>query len=290
MTDDALAQARTDARQCYRTLEPLHAFIYFDPGAAGRYADLGITHGHMQYFAARAAAMGAVGPGPVVGTFFNFNPGVVERSLPAAWAIASPDLVLTARHAAAAEVYGQVFDDVVVVDEALDLLAPAVSAVRPLMAGRPLAAAHADLPEPTEPLRLLWWRLTVLREWRGDGHVAALTADGMDPVEVLHTHIAGGGVNADILRVSRAWPDDRWAAARAALVERGEMTDDGALTASGAARRQAVEDTTDALAAAPWQLLGPQRCSRLRELLRPYAQQILASSGIGAMLPGSDAR
>lgn len=284
MTDDALAQARTDARKCYRTLEPLHAFIYFDPGAAGRYADLGITHGHMQYFAARGAAMGAVGPGPVVGTFFNFNPAVVERSLPAAWDIASPDLVLAARHDAAADVYAGVLDDDAAIGEALDLLAPAVEAVRPLMAGRPLAAAHADLPEPTEPLRLLWWRLTVLREWRGDGHVAALTADGMDPVEVLQTHVAVGSVNADILRVSRAWPDDRWTAAGAALVERGELTTDGALTETGQARRQAVEDTTDALAAAPWQLLGPERCSRLRALLRPYAGKILETSGIGAML------
>ena len=273
------------ARRMYRTLEPLHGFIYFDQGAARRYADLGITHGHMQYFASRGAAMGAVGAGPVVATFFNFNPAVIERSLPAAWDIVSPDLLLAARGDAAADTYATTFDGADdVVGEALELLLPAVAVVRPLMAGRPLAAAHADLPEPTEPLRRLWWAITVLREWRGDGHVAALTADGMDPVEVLHTHIAMGGVNADILRVTRAWPDDRWAAAGEALVARGELTADGELTDVGRARRTAVEDATDRLAMAAWDALGEERCARVQELLRPYGKAVLAASGLGAML------
>jgi hypothetical protein len=284
MLDAAVEQARTDARKMYRTLEPLHAFIYFDAGAVERYTAAGLKGGHMQYFASRAAAMGAVGPGPVAATFFNFNPTVVERALPSAWAFAPVDAVLAARHDAAADTYAKVFEDPADVAQALELLGPAVEVVRPLMAGRPLAAAHADLPVPTEPLRQLWWRITVLREWRGDGHVAALTVDGMDPVEVLHTHIAAGGVNGDILRLTRAWPEDRWAAAGRALADRGELDASGALTATGAARRQAVEDHTDALAAAPWLELGPERCGRLRTLLRPYAGKILAASGLDAMI------
>jgi hypothetical protein len=272
-----------DARAMYRTLEPLHAFIYFDQGAATRYADLGVTHGHMQYFAARSAAMGAIGPGPVAATFFNFNPAVVERSLPAAWDLASPEQLLAARHDAAAETYAATFGDDDVT-EALELMTEAVAVCRPLMAGRPLAAAHADLPAPIEPLRRLWWAVTIVREWRGDGHVAALTVDGMDPVEVLHTHIAAGGVNGDILKLTRAWPEDRWEAARTALVARGELTAEGALTDVGAARRQAVEDHTDRLAAAPWDHLGPEQCSRLRALLRPAAGRILELSGLAGMV------
>ncbi len=280
-----LTQARSDARACYRTLEPLHAFIYFDPGAGERYRAVGLQDGYQQYFASRSAPMGAVGAGPVVATFFNFNPEVVARALPAAWAIAPVEAVLEARLAAAVDTYGRIFgDDRDAIAESLDLLAPAVEAVRPLMAGRALAAAHAELPEPTDPLGLLWWRLAVLREWRGDGHVAALTVDGMDPVEVLHTHIAGGGVNGDILRLTRGWPEDRWAAGRDALVARGELTADGALTDVGAARRQAVEDETDALAAAPWAVLGAEGSVRLRDVLRPYAVRILEASGLGAML------
>jgi hypothetical protein len=273
------------ARRMYRTLEPLHAFIYFDQGAARRYADLGVTHGHMQYFASRAAAMGAVGPGPVVATFFNFDPTVIERSLPKAWEIVSPDLLLAARNDAAADTYAVTFDGADdAAGEALELLLPAVQAVTPLMAGRPLAAAYADQPEPTEPLRRLWWAITILREWRGDGHVAALTADGMDPVEVLHTHIAAGGVNADILRVTRAWPDDRWAAARGALVARGELTADGELTEAGRARRTAVEDVTDRLAMPAWDALGDERCARIQELLKPYGKAVMEASGLGAMV------
>ena len=55
----------------------------------------------MCYFAGRAAPMGAVGGGVVAATFYNFNPSLVARSIPAAWELASPDVVVGARFAAA---------------------------------------------------------------------------------------------------------------------------------------------------------------------------------------------
>jgi hypothetical protein len=287
MTDNVVdidsSPAMRDARAGYRVLEPLHGFIYFDRGAATRYAQLGLTDAYEQYFASRAACMGAVGPGVVIATFFNFSPTVVRRAIPAAWTRVSPEQLLTARYDAAYETYRATFGDDDV-SEANALLAQAVSAIAPLAAGRPLYGGLADLPEPTDPLRLLWHRISLLREWRGDGHVAALTAAGVDPCEVLHVHIATGGVNADILRLTRAWPDEEWAAARARLIARGELTEDAALTELGRANRQAVEDATDRLAAAPWDALGPQGSARLRELLRPYAGRILEASGLAAMI------
>jgi hypothetical protein len=44
----------------------------------------------------------------------------------------------------------------------------------PFTAGRPLAAANADLPWPGEPHLVLWHAINVLREQRGDGHIAAV--------------------------------------------------------------------------------------------------------------------
>jgi hypothetical protein len=287
MTDTVVeiepSQAMRDARAGYRVLEPLHGFIYFDRGAAKRYAELGLTDAYEQYFASRAACMGAVGPGVVIATFFNFSPTVVRGAIPAAWTRVSPEQLLAARHDAAYDTYLATFGDDDV-SEANSLLAAAVTEIAPLGAGRPIYGGLADLPEPTDPLRLLWYRIALLREWRGDGHVAALTAAGVDPCEVLHVHIATGGVNADILRLTRAWPDDEWAAARARLIARGELTEQGALTELGRANRQAVEDATDRLAAAPWAALGADGSARLRELLRPYAQRVLEVSGLAAMI------
>jgi hypothetical protein len=93
-----------------------------------------------------------------------------------------------------------------------------------------------------------------------------------------------------VLRLTRGWSEPDWAAAADRLVAAGTLTRDGTLTAAGAAHRQHVEDRTDALAAAPWQLLGPERSERLRGLLRPFAQRIVAGGGLGAMVPAAAGR
>ncbi len=274
----SLDQAAVDARKLHRILTTLHGFIYFDPGAARRYEEAGLT-GRSQYFASRGAALGAVGPGPVVATFFNFCPALIASCLPAAWERTTPEQMIEARYAAAADVLAPICTDADVVDEANALLAQAVSAIEPLSAGRALYAAHADIPAPTDPIRLLWHYATLLREWRGDGHVALLAADGTDPCDVLVIHAAAEeSLTEELLRTSRGWSTDDFAAARERLVARGELTADGELTEQGRAGRQQVEDRTDELAAEPWRVLGPEASLRLRELLRPAART-LASAG-----------
>lgn len=276
----ATAAASTDARKCYRTLEPLHAFIYFSADAAARYAALGLTHGRTQYFASRGAAFGRCGPGAVIASFYNFAPHQVRRALPAAWEVVSPEQVLAARQAAAREQLAQVVAGADLT-EALELLEATLPALE--AAGRPLYAAHADLPLSADPVLRLWQLVTLLREWRGDGHVAVLAADGVGGCEALHIHAAAGGPPAAVLKATRGWSDEQWQAAFDRLVAVGTLSPDGQLTAAGTAHRQQVEDRTDALAAAPWQLLGEARCSRLRELLRPFAARIVEGGGLGAM-------
>ena len=59
-------------------------------------------------------------------------------------------------------------------------------------AGRTLAAANADLPWPDEPHLVLWHAINVLREHRGDGHISALLAAGLDPCQALVSFAAVG--------------------------------------------------------------------------------------------------
>jgi hypothetical protein len=146
--------------------------------------------------------------------------------------------------------------------------------------GRPLAAAHADVAWPSAPHLVLWHAQSILREYRGDGHIAQLVVRGLSGTEALVTHAAAGDVPAHLLRSTRGWPREAWDDAVDALRGRGwlEQGDRLRFTELGATQRQALEDGTDALAAAPYAVLGEERCAELRTLARPwsttFAQQL----------------
>ena len=89
------------ARRVWREVEPVHAMIYFVPEGAEAYARAGVTDAAMGYFGSRAAALGRVPAEVVTACFFNFNPELVRHAIPAAWDIASPEVLLAARLEAA---------------------------------------------------------------------------------------------------------------------------------------------------------------------------------------------
>lgn len=158
-------------------------------------------------------------------------------------------------------------------------LAERAAAAAPIV-GRPLFAALTALPRPTEPLERLWHAATLLREHRGDGHVAASITAGLDGLDAHVTFAATGAIGRERLQGARGWTDDEWDAAVAGLAARGWLDVDGALTAIGVAGRQEVEDRTDELAAAPWAELGGADTARLHELLLPLARAVAASGAI----------
>ena len=152
-----------------------------------------------------------------------------------------------------------------------------------------LFAGHARLDWPDEPHLVLWHAQTLMREYRGDGHVAALTASGLTGIEALVVHAATGEVSARVLKASRAWSDEQWAAGVEAVRSRGWLADGDelCLSTSGAAHRQEVEDTTDRLAVDAYSALGDDACTDLRALARPFSKAIVASGTFG-FGPSSD--
>jgi hypothetical protein len=268
----------------WRTLEPYHGLVYFSRHAASAYATLSIE-GQASYFASRAAPLGPVPAEVVIATFYNFDPRLVHAAIPAAWHVTTPDAMVAARlsaiDAALREVLGE---DVLASD---DMVAAADAARRAAEGctpdGRPLYAAHAALPWPDEPHLVLWHAVTLLREFRGDGHVAALVVAGIDPVEALVTHGAdlGTPVSADVLQRTRGWADEDWAAACDRLRSRGWLDAAAAFTAEGDAVRQRVEGMTDDLAMAPWRRLGEDACAELRATVRPWSRAIAESGAFG---------
>ncbi len=274
------------SRKTWKALEPVHAMIYFAPEAQEEYAALGFdlkSNRAAGYFPARAAAMGAVGPGVVQASFFNFSRIAVEFGLAGAWETATPADLVAARYRAAdralRRMCGDLLDSPDVV-EALELARTACDGCTP--GGRPLYAANADLAWPTEPHLQLFHAVTLLREFRGDGHIAALVLAGVTGLEAAVMHVAqGDSWTREPLRKTRGYSPEEWDTALAELRERGWIDEGEGFTEAGRAVRQEVEDRTDVLALAPWEHLGEEGCARLRELVRPLSKAVVDAGGLG---------
>jgi hypothetical protein len=269
------------SRKTWRTLEVYHGAVYFAGEPRDEYAALGITDRMMGYFGSRAAPMGAVPAEVVIATFFNFHPKLVSDRVPAVWDIASPAEILAARLRGADAMLHRILGDAIgspELERAAELARTAAGGCRP--EGRPLYAGHASLPWPDGSHLVLWHAISLLREFRGDGHIAAMTAEGMDGCEALVTHGVAGDVPSATLKMSRQWPDDEWNAAVDRLRGRGWLDANGAFTDLGRDSRQAIEDTTDRLALPAWEAIGEEACNELRALVRPYSKAIVESGGL----------
>jgi hypothetical protein len=270
------------ARRMWKALEPYHAITYFAPETRKATDALGLKGGWMSYFGCRAAPLGPVGPEFVAAVFYNFHPAMVARSLPDVWTYATPAQLLDARLTAVDNAVRRLFPDATL-DRAASLARQA-AALAPV-AGRPIAAANAALDWPTEPHLVLWQATTILRESRGDGHVAALVAAGLSPCQALVTISAATGPSKEVFQLNRRWSDDEWAEASDDLRARGLLDASGALTPAGRELRQQVEDTTDALADQGWRALGDESAAELYDLVHPLSAVLMAAGLIPADNP-----
>jgi hypothetical protein len=257
--------------------EPVHAVTYFAPEARAAFEAAGLRGFWRGYFAGRAAPLGAIGPAPVVAAFFGFAPAMVTRAIPDVWSRAAPDKTLVARTAGAVAALDRLLggDHRDRVAEAVSLLDEATEDLD--CAGRVLGGANAALPRPDDPLARLWQATTLLREHRGDGHVAALVSMDVTGCAAIAWR-AAIDLPRGALQPSRGWTDEQWQAATDVLIQRGWLTDDGAPTDEGLAAYGSVEAATDIAAGAPWRRLGPDRTARLAAVLRPLA--VACAAGI----------
>ncbi|MFC0624855.1 SCO6745 family protein [Kribbella deserti] len=265
----------TTARRMWRVLEPFHAITYFAPQTRQATDALGLKGGWMSYFACRAAPLGPVGPELVASIFYSFHPSMVARAIPAAWEFATPAQLVETRLEAIDTAVRRQLPEVDALTRAAELARQAAELAP--VDGRALAAANAALDWPDEPHLALWHATTVLRESRGDGHVAALVTAGLTPAQACLTISAAGGPSKEVFQLNRRWSDDEWAEAAEGLRERGLLDTAGELTPAGIVVRQEVEATTDRLADQTWRALGPELTGELERLVRPISRQIMAS-------------
>lgn len=304
-------------RATTKRLDTLHSASYFSPAVSRALAEVGLEHPSGGYLASRAAALGRVPASVVAATFYSFNVDFISEFVPACWETAAPEAVLAARLRGVEAMVAEIFaaDGVetaalaAAAAEAVALLEPVLAAMPP--DGRPLFAAHAEaLTEavsgsegPLAPFVRLWAAATLLREFRGDGHIAALIGHDLTGLESVILHTATGTTFTQRATLkSRGWPAERWDACVEQLIDRGLLArriEDAPGAGSGEAApgsgsgagddsdgrlqladeaialRAAIEDATDHSVARSWSVLEEPEQVRLAELAQQLARPVL---------------
>ena len=264
------------ARRTWSQIESIHALTYFARESIDGAASAGLRGFWMGYFGFRACPLGRVEPGVVDAAFANFAPSMVRRSIPDAWEFADPADLVVARARAAAAALRRVSPTIEhAASGSNEALESVIAAGSPI--GRPLFGANFDVARFDDPVERLWQNCTTLREHRGDGHVAALVAAGVDGPQAHVLIAAERGWPTEVFFASRGWSAERQRAAWAELVDRG-LVDESGLTDHGVALRAQVEAVTDARAAEPYVVaLADDRWETLVDRLSRVASDVVRS-------------
>ena len=260
-----------------------HRFVYFVPEAGEEYAAIGVT-GRGGYFASRAAPLGAVSDEVIIATFYNFSPSAVRSAMPGVWAAAAPAALQQARFRVVRRALDRVGVEPsdAVIAEARSIIDPVVAALD--LAGKPLAAANAAVALPDDRLVALWQQVAVVREWRGDVHIALLVANEVGPADCLLLQVATGRFPMGVARATRQWSDDQWSAAISRLAARGWADNDGVLTDLGRQERERLEADTDRLCLPIWEPVGDRGAARFAEIIAPIHAAMNAAGTYAALV------
>jgi hypothetical protein len=287
-TAAATDQVREGARRIARVIEPLVGQVYFSPECHERYAALGFNNSPGMiaggvalpdgpaYFTSRGSALGQV-PGELVAAAFGvFNTEAVVPSVAFGWSLTDAATIATARlEGAVAQLERILGTEPEGIARANELLARAVAPLEPW--GRALFAGTLSQPLPGTPLGDLFRHGDRLREFRGDSHIAAWVAAGLDAAEIgLLTEQYWGMPGRSYVR-TRAWSDTQLDAAEERLTTAGHLRD-GQLTESGRAFREDIELATDAQMAPAVDALGDD-LDELANLLQPWAAAVMDAGG-----------
>jgi len=267
-------------------LEPVVGQVYFSPECHDAYARLGFAASPGMlgavalpdgpaYFTSRGSLLGQVQPAVIAAAFGVFKPAVVKAGAQHGWSLTDAPTIFAARRAGAVaqleRVLGPAGDEV---GRAVGLLERAVTPLG--VEGRPLfAGLESWWDDPSDGWTRLFHLGDMLRECRGDAHIAAWSSAALDGVEIGLLNDVYMGLPLKSYVRTRGWTDDELDAGEARLVERGWLAD-GALTAAGRDAREAIEAATDRGMAPAVHALGDD-LDALLGVLRPWGETIRAT-------------
>jgi hypothetical protein len=229
------------ARRLRDACEPVAMHDIWNRHTNAALAELGLDF-LSSYVGGRASSLGEPTSPVVVSAFAWFEPGLVAGAYEATRAAAPRERLVEVRDRSTAESLREVLGD----DdptEVADLLADAVEPADGT--GRPLFSGVRGRGRPADPVLRLWWACDLVREHRGDSHVAAANAAGLGPVEMNVLTELWVGMPLLSYAATRGWPPEAMQAAVEGLERRGWVAD-GALTDEGRTARTEIEARTDA--------------------------------------------
>ena len=260
----------TPARRLRDAIEPLATICFWSEPAYDEYAALGLDF-LQGYVYSRASVLGDVGPSVASAAFGVFEPGLVADLFASARATAGVDDVRASKGRGAVTALRECVGDPDGLADVVAVLRRACEAADPT--GRALHAGLAGLDWPEDLLGQLWHACTILREHRGDGHLATLVASGVDGVQANQLTELWVGWDALSYTGSRAWSPEAMDAGTGTLQQRGWVAD-GRLTDAGRAFREDLEATTDLTVAAAVAAIGDD-LDRVVDQLDRWAQQVV---------------
>ncbi len=267
------------ARRLFELTEPIALVNFFSPEPNESMAALGFRNYWDGYFAGRAAPLGRVPAEVVHAAFYSFAEGEAARHIPKVWDTTTPEAAYAARERGCVAALRRILAGLAETPglaRAADLLAKASTSAP--TEGRIMYAALRTLPMPEEPVARLWHAANMLREHRGDGHVAALVSEriGGTGAHVLSA-LASGIYPAESFGRIHHLPKTRLVEVMDGLRDRGLLDASGRLTDAGCATKRRIESLTDALAEAPYDGLEPHELDELIALLEPISARLEAT-------------
>ena len=266
------------ARRLYDLTEPISLVNFFSPEPNDAMGALGFSTYWDGYFAGRAAPLGRAPAEVVDAAFYSFAEGEVARHIPKVWDTTTPEAAHAAREQGCAAALRRILGDLAETAElarAAELLARASTSAP--TEGRVMYAGLRSLPMPEEPVARLWHAANMLREHRGDGHVAALVCEQVGGTESHVLNALDVGIHpAESFGRIHHLPTARLAAVMDGLRDRGLLDAAGHFTDAGRALKDRIEERTDALAEAPYEGLEPLELEELIALLEPISARLAA--------------
>jgi hypothetical protein len=266
-----MSHPQAKIHRVFELVEPV-ATVTFSGVVNEAFLALGMRNYWDGYFAGRAAPLGLAPAEVVHAVFYNFADGEVARHIPWVWGKTTPEEAIAVRERASATALRQRIGRLA---DSPDLVRVADLATRAAVSapteGRALYAGLRALDIPEEPVARLWHAATLLREHRGDGHIAALVTHGIGGIESHVLMALSLGMKAEEFGRVHHLPKAQLAAVIDGLRRRGLVDTAGGFTDTGRDTKERIEALTDELAAPAYDVLSAEELDELVTELEPIA-------------------
>jgi hypothetical protein len=275
------------ARRVWDVLEPIAANVYFASEVHGALEKLGFGGGSPgpngihypdgpAYMTSRGGCLGQVSGHVIAAAFGVFKREMVVPVVAHGWSIAGVDDVLAARQEGAVASLRRHLGDPAELGWTTDVLRRMIDAGP--FEGRHVSSGLLALGIPEDdPMAAFWRASDIVREHRGDSHIAAWITADLDACEIgLLTDPWRGQPLKSWVR-SRGWTEDELDGACDRLRSRNLLDGDD-ITPSGMQLREDIESATDQQERRMVEAMGDD-ADRFFTIVDGWAQQVVDGGG-----------